>query len=829
MTYDEFINSKVQIARKTGFEIPDGEICDNLKPHQKVAVKWNIAGGRRANFLNFGLGKTVIQLETLRIILKYKGGKALIVCPFDVMPEFESDAKNILHIKPPVFVQTDKEIAESNNDFFMTNYESVREGKIDVTQFKATSLDEASVLRSFGSKTYQTFLDIFKGIEYKYVNTATPSPNKYKELIHYAGYLEIMDTGQALTRFFKRDSTKANNLTIYPKREKEFWLWMASWALFITKPSDLGFSDEGYDLPPLEVKTHIVKSEYAETPCDKDGQAKMLLDTANSLSEEAKEKNNSVKSRIAVAKSIIKESPADHFILWHDLEVERKEIKKQIDGVVDIYGSMDMELRKKRLFDFKNGKAKLFATKKSISGSGCNFQKHCHREIFVGIDYKFNDFIQAIHRVYRFLQTEKVIVDIIYTEAEEAVYQGLMKKWKDHNDLQKRMSNIIKEYGLNIEYNNVITRKKGVERVQVVGEHYKAINNDCVAETQNMEDNSIDLICSSIPFGNHYEYSANFNDFGHNENDDKFFEQMDFLSPELLRVLKPGRVFACHIKDRILFGNATGTGMPTVEPFHADAIKHFMKHGFQFMGMITVLTDVVRENNQTYRLGWTEQCKDGTKMGVGCEEYILLFRKLPSDTSKAYADTPVTKDKENYTRGQWQLDAHGFYRSSGDRLVSKEELKNVDVSKLQKVYRNYSRNNVYSYDEHIKLANELDKDGKLPAAFMVVAPGSWNDKIWDDINRMRTLNTSQSQRKAEMHICPLQLDIVERIITRYSNEGETVYDPFGGLMTVPYMAVKMKRNGIGCELNTDYFRDGIGYLQEAENEVSMPTLFDLLD
>lgn len=268
MTYDEFINSKVQIAKKTGFEIPDSEICDNLKPHQKVAVKWNIAGGRRANFLNFGLGKTVIQLETLRIILKYKGGKALIVCPFDVMPEFESDAKNILHIKPPVFVQTDKEIAENNNNFFMTNYESVREGKIDVTQFKATSLDEASVLRSFGSKTYQTFLDIFKGIEYKYVNTATPSPNKYKELIHYAGYLEIMDTGQALTRFFKRDSTKANNLTIYPKREKEFWLWMASWALFITKPSDLGFSDEGYDLPPLEVKTHIVKSEY-DNPNDR--------------------------------------------------------------------------------------------------------------------------------------------------------------------------------------------------------------------------------------------------------------------------------------------------------------------------------------------------------------------------------------------------------------------------------------------------------------------------------------------------------------------------------------------------------------------------------
>ena len=149
-----------------------------------------------------------------------------------------------------------------------------------------------------------------------------------------------------------------------------------------------------------------------------------------------------------------------------------------------------------------------------------------------------------------------------------------------------------------------------------------------------MSDNSVDLICTSIPFGNHYEYSANYNDFGHNENDDKFFEQMDYLSPQLLRVLKPGRVFACHIKDRVLFGNATGTGMPTIEPFHADAIKHYMRHGFQYMGMITVVTDVVRENNQTYRLGWTENCKDGTKMGVGCPEYILLFRKLPTDTSK---------------------------------------------------------------------------------------------------------------------------------------------------------------------------------------------------
>ena len=160
-----------------------------------------------------------------------------------------------------------------------------------------------------------------------------------------------------------------------------------------------------------------------------------------------------------------------------------------------------------------------------------------------------------------------------------------------------------------------------------------------------METNSIDLIHTSIPFGNHYEYSANYNDFGHNQNTDRFFEQMDFLTPELFRVLKPGRVAAIHVKDRVLFGNATGTGMPTIEPFHAQCISHYMKHGFQYFGMITVVTDVVRENNQTYRLGWSEQCKDGSKMGVGCPEYILLFRKLPTDRSTAYADVPVKKIK----------------------------------------------------------------------------------------------------------------------------------------------------------------------------------------
>ncbi len=830
MNYLEFLKTKIEIATDSGFEIEPSQLNKALKPHQRDAVAWALHGGRRALFESFGLGKTVQELEFCYQAAIHEDGQALIVLPLGVKQEFTRDAVELLGYEKPVYCRTMEEVyAASNSRIILTNYERVRDGDIRPEYFCATSLDEASVLRSFGSKTYQTFLEKFKNVPYKLVATATPSPNKYKELIHYAGYLEVMDTGQALTRFFQRDSTKANNLTLFPNMEDEFWLWVSSWALFATKPSDLNpeYSDEGYNLPELEITWHELPVHYGDTE-DRDGQMQLFTEAAAGLKEAATVKRESIDYRVAEMKRIIDESPEDNFLLWHDLEAERHAIKKAIPDVTDIYGSLDYEIREQRVTDFANGKTRLFATKKSLSGSGCNFQRYCHREIFLGIDFEFNDFIQAVHRCYRFLQSNPVIIDIIYMENERQIKEVLLEKWKNHNHMVKKMIEIVKKYGLSsVGKENALKRKMGVETVVVEGRHFRVVNDDCVEETRRMESNSVGLIHTSIPFGNHYEYSANYNDFGHNQNTDRFFEQMDFLTPELLRVLQPGRVAAIHVKDRILFGNATGTGMPTVEPFHAQCINHYMKHGFQYFGMITVVTDVVRENNQTYRLGWTEQCKDGSKMGVGCPEYILLFRKLPTDHSTAYADIPVKKSKEDYTRAQWQIDAHGYWRSSGDRLISKEELESISVDNLQAVYREYSRENVYSYEDHVHLAKKLDENGKLPATFMVVAPGSWNQmEVWDDINRMRTLNTNQSRRRQQMHVCPLQLDIVERIINRYSNEDDVVYDPFGGLMTVPMTAIKMGRYGKGCELNPDYFRDGVGYCQSAEDEIDTPTLFD---
>lgn len=287
MTYKEFLENKIDIAPLSGIEIDPSEINPVLKPHQRTSVLWALRGGRRGIFARFGLGKTVMQLEWCHQLQKHEGGQTLIVMPLNVMPEFRADAVNLLGMQEPPYCRTMAEVKASDAPIILTNYERVRDGDIDPHYFTAVSLDEAATLRSFGSKTYQEFMLKFKGVRYKLTNTATPSPNRYKELIHYAGFLEVMDTGQALTRFFKRDSTKANNLTLYPGREKEFWIWCASWGLFLQKPSDLGFSDAGYRLPPMNIRYHKLPSIERPDEFDPDGQMKLGHDAAMGLTDAA--------------------------------------------------------------------------------------------------------------------------------------------------------------------------------------------------------------------------------------------------------------------------------------------------------------------------------------------------------------------------------------------------------------------------------------------------------------------------------------------------------------------------------------------------------------
>lgn len=1206
--YQEFLERKVAFDRSYGHDIARSEIHPWLKPHQADIVAWAVKGGRRAIFAAFGLGKSVIQLETLRLTLaKHGGGKALIICPLGVRIEFAADAAK-LEIETRFVRRT----AELDGDgIYITNYESVRDGRLDVDEFTAVSLDEASVLRSFGSKTYQTFLAGFSRIPYRFVATATPSPNRYKELIHYAGFLGVMDTGQALaqplsepvltpsgwasmgdlrpgdqvigvdgkptdilgvypqgekpiyrvefsdgsftrctgdhlwltrtqyqrnaaakyakrnpgadtsqywhvsttdeiatsitctstgsknhevpiadpvmfdsrpvdvdpyllgfllgdghlrqtsvnfttadqwivdhiattvadlalsvrknphvrkdgqpnydysisagpagrtgrghesnavlrairrygligkrawekfvpddylhnspdvrlallqglmdadgtiatdgrnrttklcttsrqlsddalfiarslggtasvreragrkpngdpgrpqylvtlrlpngtvpfrlprkadlvrdrekypprryitavipdgvesaqciavdhperlyltrdcvvthnTRFFQRDSTKANNLTLYPHKQREFYLWLASWAAFVQSPADLGHDPTGYELPERRIVTHEVAVDMTDEHVDRDGQGGLFRSAALGLKEAAAEKRMSMPARIDNLMEIVHqhraENPGDQVIIWCDLNDEQDAIEQALAAEAitfsSVRGALDPDEVERRLAEWKNRGTYALIGKPVMLGQGMNLQQ-CNTAIFVGVTYKFNDVIQAVHRIHRFGQTRTTYTHLIYANTEAEVIATIREKWTLHDDLTGTMTDIIREHGLDpAAVVKELTRSMGIERVEASGVGWLVANNDCVLETRAMDDNSVDLIVTSIPFSNHYEYTPSYNDFGHTDDNEHFWAQMDFLTPELLRILAPGRIYACHVKDRILFGAVTGAGVPTVSPFHAEALQHGIKHGFDYLGMITVVTDVVRENNQTYRLGWSEMAKDGTKMGVGSPEYILLFHKPQTDRTKGYADTPVTHDKTEYTRARWQVDAHAFWRSNGDRPLTSDELAALPVEQRSKLFTEQTMRRVYDYESHIKIGETLEGRGALPAKFMSLAPGSWHPEVWTDINRMLTLNGDQKRRNLAMHVCPLQFDIVDRLIERYSNPGDLVFDPFGGLFTVPMRALLKDRRGRAVELNPGYFLDGVKHLEATERNQSMPGLFDLAD
>lgn len=835
MSYSSFLRSKAAIAPERGYQFAsDLTLSEFLKPHQSDIVRWAIRGGNRAVFASFGLGKTLIQLEVMDYLLQNTGDVGLIVCPLGVRGEFIRDARRFYGWSLE-YIRTNTELeafqrTRPGGGLCITNYERIRDGNLDPNRFKAVSLDEASVLRSFGSKTYQTFLGLFQAVPYKFVCTATPSPNRFKELIHYAAFLGVMDSGQALTRFFKRDSSQAGNLQLHPHKEQEFWLWVSTWATFLTKPSDLGYSDEGYILPPLAIHRHRLDVDHSTAGFDSWGQGKLLRNASIGVSDAAREKRESLADRIARAKAIIDAGGPDrHWIIWHDLEDERRAIQQAFPEAVTVYGAQDLEEREQAIADFSDGRFRILATKPILSGSGCNFQRHCHSAIYLGVGYKFNDFIQSVHRLQRFLQEKQVEIHLIYTESEDAVYDTLMQKWRQHEYLQGQMTQIMKQYGLNnVRAEAAMTRSIGVERREVKGELFTAVNNDNVLEMERFPENSVDLVVTSWPFSNHYEYTPTYNDFGHNEDDARFFEQMDYLTPLVHRALKPGRIYAVHCKDRILYGSVTGLGMYSVNPFSDSCIAHLRKHGLIYCGRITVVTDVVRENNQTYRLGWTEKCKDATKMGVGSPEYVVLFRKLPSDTSTSYADDPVKKSKEQYTRARWQFDAHGFWRSRGDRFLTPDEVRGMDLEEVRQLWHSWNRTHIYDHTQHVALAETLERDGVLPATFMLLDPKSHSEFVWDDVARMRTLNGAQALAGREQHVCPLQFDIVERLIETYSNPGELVLDPFGGIMTVPYCAIRMGRKGYGIELSVDYWRDGVGYLRAEEAKLTMPSLFDSL-
>jgi hypothetical protein len=444
--YKTHLETKIKVQACDGIDVPIDRIHPALRTrpfeHQGAITQWALRGGKRLIAASFGLGKTSCACETMRQIHLETGRPTLIIGELNVKYQFQQVDGPRLGMDI-VYVRNDEEVDACTSPYMYTNYERVRDGAISAAtlkRFVAVSLDEASVLADYGSKTFQSFCVLFEDTPYKFAATATPARNKYKELLHYAHWLGVADGGLTLTKYFKRNSTKAHELTLKESMEHEFWLWVSSWALFIERPSDLGFPDDGYTMPPLDLQWVCIPSDHEAAQKEKDawGQHYLIANAANGVTAASREKRRSMEARLAKVKEIVDTYPDESFILWHNLEDERRAIAKMFPGSVDVYGSQDIEEKEERLMAFSRGEFRILSTKPSIAGRGCNFQHYCHNMIFCGIGYSFEEIIQALHRLYRFMQKHAWSACwFIFTEAEQDIVNVVLKKWRQHDDLVK--------------------------------------------------------------------------------------------------------------------------------------------------------------------------------------------------------------------------------------------------------------------------------------------------------------------------------------------------------------------------------------------------------
>lgn len=344
-----------------------------------------------------------------------------------------------------------------------------------------------------------------------------------------------------------------------------------------------------------------------------------------------------------------------------------------------------------------------------------------------------------------------------------------------------------------------------------IGARYALYHGDSVLALPGLPDAAIGLSVSSWPFSDQYAYSPSINDFGNCDDDDDFFAQMDYLLPELLRVTIPGRFAIVHCKDRIIYGSRNN-GVRHIEPFSDKVTTAMRKHGWLFYGRITVATDPVRENNQTNNLPYSELQKDASRYGVGMPEYLLLFRRPFTMTAEGgqWSDDRVTLSPAAYTLPRWQLDANSLWRSSGERQRLPWE------------------QDGYSYAAHVAYLEDLDQKIQLGRAHGQPVPTD-NPWVWWDISRIKVLNGRVAKEaEDEKHICPLQLDLIERCITRWSNAGDVVLDYFAGIGSVPYVALQLGRRGVGVELKRSYFEVARRFLDDLELQQAQPTFLDMI-
>lgn len=633
----------------------------------------------------------------------------------------------------------------------ITNYEMLH--AFDSDSFDGVVLDESSILKNFAGKIRSQIIESFNNIPYRLACTATPAPNDYEELGNHAEFLGIMTRIEMLSMFFINDTANTGSWRLKGHAESKFWEWLCTWAVMIRKPSDLGYEDKGFILPELNIEQHVIKMK-------KPNNGLLFTIEAKTMQERRQARRDSLEERCQLAADLVNNSD-ENWLIWCDLNDESALLTEMIDDAVEVKGADKTSHKEKSMLDFADGKIKCLVTKPKIAGLGMNWQV-CHNMAFVGLSDSFEAYYQAVRRCWRFGQKKQVNAHIITAETEGAVVSNIKRKEKDAIDMAKNMT----KHMSSISSKSIRGAKNEKETYiteHISGKNWDLYNGDSVELIDKIESDSIHYMLFSPPFASLFTYSNSERDMGNCKGPNEFIKHFKYLSEELYRVLMPGRLMSFHVMN--LPCTIQHDGYIGMKDFRGDLIRIFQEGSFIFHSEVCIWKDPLVQATRTkvLTLAHKQISKDSSRCAQGFPDYIVTMRK-PGNNPE-----PVSKGR-------------GFEKYVGDD--SEPKSKKTDDP----------RTNKYSHHVWQRYASP----------------------VWFDINQTRTLNERAArEKKDEKHMCPLQLDTIERCLELWTNEGDIVFSPFAGIGSEGYGAIQADRKFIGFELKPSYFNQAVKNLKRA--------------
>ena len=658
--YEEFI------AKKSFSPVSSGitgaiNLSNKMFPHQRDVAQWALRLGKAAAFLGTGMGKTLIELEWARIVSEHTGSPVLILAPLAVAQQTVNTEAPKFGI-PGVEYYRDADHGLST-PIVVTNYDRME--NFDPSVFAGVVLDESSILKSMDGKTRTSLIESFRSTPYRLAATATPAPNDYMELGNHSEFLGVMTAAEMLAMFFVHDGGETQKWRLKGHARKEFWKWVCSWAVSMRKPSDIGYSDDGFVLPPLHYHEHIVEVSQPSA-------GMLFAMPAESLQERIAARRDSVAERVREAAEVVSVHPDESWLVWCNLNSESEALSSEIEGAVELTGSDDPEDKEDKMLGFAAGDIQKLVSKPSICGFGLNLQV-CSHMIFVGVNDSWEQFYQAVRRCWRFGQTRPVHVHIVAASTEGNVLENLKRKEAEANQMAEEMAENMQDL---TRMNLRGTARSSAAYVRDVekGEGWELHLADCVELAQEMPSDSIHYSVYSPPFESLYTYSNSERDMGNSRSTDEFWEHYRFLIREQFRVLMPGRLVSIHCMN--LPTSKVRDGYIGLRDFRGEIIRAFEDAGFIYHSEVCIWKDPVTAMQRTKALGLLHKQikKDSAMSRQGVPDYLVTMRK-PGDNPE-----PVTNTNETFPVKMWQRYASPIWMDidPSDTLTYREARENDD-------------------------------------------------------------------------------------------------------------------------------------------------------